>query len=747
MTVLPTAPGVYVQELPSGSRAITGVSTSLTAFVGPALRGPVDQPIRIASWSEFVTRFGGLWVDSTMSEVVRQYFLNGGAQALIVRVVNGDEMILQATEEAQAVGGFDHLVVTVSNVSGTTFDLEVAAAGADGEVLADADGAAYSFTVPVDLAGDPAATIDEGETHGIHLVRVVGNPLTGPPPERTWSSSGSATGAHVLTIGSQATATSATATLGVGLVLRATAAARALPGFDHLAASVTEGEVAGTFDLRVEAVDAGETTLEQAPPARRGRRRASTATAAYVVELKGLDVQGDYAAQIAGATTGTPTPIPLVEVVGPAPRAVPPVGEVDGSDAAGRAHLVVLASTSLRLKAASPGAWGDRLRALVTTDEADDGLLHLFLTEVDEAGTTVAEEVYYNVTTEETGQRYLGRLLELQSQLARLEGADPAVHPAGSPGPVAFTGGGDGGGPRVTEDVQGSPAARTGMHALVLADLFNLLCLPLAAWSTQNAGHQALWSAAAAFCEEHRAFLLVDPPEEWAVPDDATAGAGTFSPRSDNAALYFPSVRVPDPLRENRLIDFPPCGVVAGVMARTDAQRGVWKAPAGLDAALRGVPELTVRLTDAEQGQLNQLGINGLRSFPIYGRVVWGARTLNGADLLASQWKYVPVRRLALYLEESLFRGTQWAVFDPNDEGLWSQLRLSIGAFLHQLFRQGAFQGVSPEQAYFVKCDAETTTQSDIDRGVVNVLIGFAPLKPAEFVIIKLQQLAAQAGQ
>ena len=217
--------------------------------------------------------------------------------------------------------------------------------------------------------------------------------------------------------------------------------------------------MAGTFDLRVEAVDVGETTLKQAPPARRGRRRASTATAAYVVELKGLDVQGDYAAQIAGATTGTPTPIPLVEVVGPAPRAVPPVGEVDGSDAGG-AHLVVLASTSLRLKATSPGAWGDRLRALVTTDEADDGLLHLFLTEVDEAGATVAEEVYYNVTTEETGKRYLGRLLELQSQLARLEGADPAVHPAGSPGPVAFTGGGDGGGPRVTEDVQGSPAAR-----------------------------------------------------------------------------------------------------------------------------------------------------------------------------------------------------------------------------------------------------------------------------------------------
>jgi phage tail sheath protein FI len=204
---------------------------------------------------------------------------------------------------------------------------------------------------------------------------------------------------------------------------------------------------------------------------------------------------------------------------------------------------------------------------------------------------------------------------------------------------------------------------------------------------------------------------------------------------------------VPDPLQESRLADFPPCGVVAGVIARTDAQRGIWKAPAGIDAGLRGVPDLTQAVTDAEQGSLNQLGVNVLRGFPVYGRVLWGARTLNGADVQASQWKYVPVRRLALYLEESLLRGSRWAVFEPNGPQLWSQLRLSIGAFMHQLFRQGAFAGTSAQDAYLVKCDAETTQPGDIDRGIVNVLVGFAPLKPAEFVIIRLQQLAAQAGQ
>jgi phage tail sheath protein FI len=151
-----------------------------------------------------------------------------------------------------------------------------------------------------------------------------------------------------------------------------------------------------------------------------------------------------------------------------------------------------------------------------------------------------------------------------------------------------------------------------------------------------------------------------------------------------------------------------------------------------------------VSLTDAENGLLNPLGVNCLRAFPIIGSVVWGARTLRGADLLADEYKYVPVRRLALYIEESLFRGTQWVVFEPNDEPLWSQIRLNVGAFMQNLFRQGAFQGTTPSAAYFVKCDQETTTQNDINRGVVNVVVGFAPLKPAEFVIIKIQQMAGQ---
>ena len=199
-----------------------------------------------------------------------------------------------------------------------------------------------------------------------------------------------------------------------------------------------------------------------------------------------------------------------------------------------------------------------------------------------------------------------------------------------------------------------------------------------------------------------------------------------------------------DPVNDYRLDSFAASGTLAGIFARTDSDRGVWKAPAGIDAGILGIQSLEVALNDADNGQLNPLGINCLRVFPVTGHVVWGARTVRGADQLADEYKYVPVRRLALYLEESLFRGLKWVVFEPNDEPLWAQIRLNVGAFMQNLFRQGAFQGTTPREAYFVKCDKETTTQNDINLGIVNVVVGFAPLKPAEFVVIQIQQMAGQ---
>jgi phage tail sheath protein FI len=228
------------------------------------------------------------------------------------------------------------------------------------------------------------------------------------------------------------------------------------------------------------------------------------------------------------------------------------------------------------------------------------------------------------------------------------------------------------------------------------------------------------------------------------VPSMQTWMTMNDSLRNINSAVYFPRIRIPDPLNGGRLRDVGPSGTLAGLWAATDVARGVWKAPAGVDVQLINAPQLVYNLADRENGVLNPLGINCLRNFPVYGNLSWGARTLFGADVRASDWKYIPVRRLALFLEESLFRGTKWVVFEPNDEPLWAQIRLNVGSFMHDLFRQGAFQGQTPEQAYLVKCDSEINTQSEIDHGIVNILVGFAPLKPAEFVILQIQQLAGQ---
>ncbi len=304
-----------------------------------------------------------------------------------------------------------------------------------------------------------------------------------------------------------------------------------------------------------------------------------------------------------------------------------------------------------------------------------------------------------------------------------------------------------------TADLIGDPGSFTGIYALQKVDLFNLLSIPDATRANPSdpsaldttVDPNAIYSAAITLCDTMSAFLLIDaPPNVNTVSGAVDWKSGGLTVVDENGAAFFPRLRLPDPLNNYQLRTFAPSGVVAGLYARIDSTRGVWKAPAGTEATLTGVQSLVYKLSDAEQGALNPLGLNCFRTFPIYGSVLWGSRTLLGADAQASQWKYVPVRRLALFLEVSLYRGTQWVVFEPNDEPLWAQIRLNVGSFMQDMFRKGAFQGQTPADAYFVKCDSSTTTQNDIDQGIVNILVGFAPLKPAEFVIIQIQQMAGQ---
>jgi phage tail sheath protein FI len=421
------------------------------------------------------------------------------------------------------------------------------------------------------------------------------------------------------------------------------------------------------------------------------------------------------------------------------------------------------AQATLEVKAASEGLWGRNLEVSIRVDPTTPDVFDLLVRETKTFGArkqVVNSETHRNLSIATADPAYAVDVVNGASTLVVL--TDKGL--GAVPSPMDFqpldTGGGDGtafddSGKLVDKAgllaaLKGDGTAKSGMFALDRIEpfIFNIMCLPVATLLDPT-GMADIVGAASKYCQDKRAFLIVDIPKVVNKPGKSGSGMTQWiednaSLRSDYAAVYFPRLKVPDPKNDGRLRDVGPSGTVAGVYARTDATRGVWKAPAGTDATIRGVRELVVNLTDLENGGLNQLGVNVIRTFPIFGSVIWGARTLDGADQKASEWKYIPVRRTALYIEESLFQGLKWVVFEPNDEPLWAQIRLNAGVFMHGLFRQGAFQGTTPREAYFVKCDKETTTQADIDRGIVNILVGFAPLKPAEFVVIRIQQMAGQ---
>jgi phage tail sheath protein FI len=426
----------------------------------------------------------------------------------------------------------------------------------------------------------------------------------------------------------------------------------------------------------------------------------------------------------------------------------------------------------IELEAANPGSWAKNLFIKIEADDKevdpdlrreDKTISNLFVYESKVEGSPLLES-FRNISFKKSSSRYIAKVLKFGSTLLRIKfdvpnitdnesvdgsfesKTDPMEDSSGNPVDA------DGKDIEVDQIIGKSNPPKSGLHLLEDVDIFNLLCIPALKRneSDENDGDipklNKMYVEAFNICKEKRAFLIVDPLFRWKDRDKPKDDFNNLAPKEKNMALFFPQIEAIDRENENKPSFFPPCGVIAGVMARTDTERGVWKAPAGLDASLRGVVGLSVNLTDEENGDLNKLGINCLRTF-FGGPVVWGSRTLRGDDRFADEWKYIPVRRTALYIEESLYRGTQWVVFETNDETLWAQIRLNVGAFMQDIFVKGAFQGTDPKKAYFVKCDSETTTQTDIDRGIVNILVGFAPLKPAEFVVIKIQQMTqTEAG-
>jgi phage tail sheath protein FI len=280
--------------------------------------------------------------------------------------------------------------------------------------------------------------------------------------------------------------------------------------------------------------------------------------------------------------------------------------------------------------------------------------------------------------------------------------------------------------------------------------IFNLLAVP-------GISDPSVASEAVAFCERKRAFYIADTPSSASSGWDANsvvndlAGGSAPSPAlpvSINAAVYYPWLATTDPVTQQPELA-PPSGFVAGLCGQTDASQGVWQSPAGIGTALNGTTGVDTNglMTDPQQGVLNENAINAIRQFPSVGTVVFGARTTAGADANTAQqqWKYVAVRRTALFIEQTLYANLTWAVFQPNSDPLWNALTQTVNAFMLSLFRQGAFAGTTPSQSFIVQCDSTTTTPTDVANGVVNVLVAFAPLVPAEFVVVKIAQLAGQA--
>ena len=415
------------------------------------------------------------------------------------------------------------------------------------------------------------------------------------------------------------------------------------------------------------------------------------------------------------------------------------------------------AGGSLTLFASSPGVWGNSLRVSVTPQPSNPSRFSVLVQQViTSTGQTVTLESFVNMSVLPTDQSYVVTVINNDSSYVTftnpLSGA--VVAPTAAPAAatqVPFTGGADG---TVLNPMDGNfeaalfPPANPngGVHLLDRVTIFNLLCVPGETDAPKISQLQG-------YCVQKRAFMIVDSPQNTTIakmiqsgPVGSTPGSITDQSVAGNSALYFPWIQAPDPLASNRSRLFPPCGFVAGIYAATDGARGVWKAPAGIQAAFIGNSGLQFVMTDLENGGLNPQAVNCNREFKVYGDVVWGARTLAGNDQAGSQWKYVPIRRLALFLESSLYDGTQWVVFEPNDTTLWGQIRMNVGTFMQGLFLQGAFAGTTPAQAYFVKCDVENNPPSSVALGVVNILVGFAPLYPAEFVVIQIQQIVAQAS-
>lgn len=808
MPVPLTYPGVYVREEPSGVVSISAVPTSIALFMGMTERGPMRLPRTVLSFRAFETLFGSGATAGELADQVRQFFLNGGGQAIVMRMARAGTDVA-ASSDVENEFGVPTFRFTARDAGaiGNTIRFEVDYETSDPE-------STFNLTIYREVTGS-SGQIEQVETetfkdlsgndtdgrYVVSVLRDLSNLLTaqfiapGPALLRGGSIGG--------IVGDGAGAGAATADL-MGKILIAINATPSTVGRFDISVDgqpyVTVGlpnTVAVVADIQVainnalapigRSVTVDVFPLLAGPPHRRVLRIRSDALAGAPqssVRIRRAAGADDIAGPLqlgtenggfewSEASNRRPMPNGIVANLGAAalpdfasltPLLRAPRNSVTGmsvTDAAGviNAPIALVPGANEVYETVAGGDF--------TFDDARTAL-DAIVTALNTAFAGAPPPRRWRAVR--SGLRIVLRSLTATADfgpgtvLATILGGaynfnlEPYLDPATRANVQAYRLGYAALPAFVNASVAGQPGTTPVLADFDLAydvvrrevDIFNMLILPrnIGQLDTQRI---PLWGPASAFCKERRAVLLMDPPAEapsnWRLlPVDQVAAqvpATRVGVVRDHTALYWPMLRVVDPTTGlERTID--PAGSVAGVMARIDGSRGVWKAGAGLEASVLGIRGVQRRLSDGENGLVNPLAVNVIRAFPA-GTVVWGARTMDGFDNSGNtDYRYLPVRRTALLIEESLYRGLQFAIFEPNDERLWAQIRLAAGAFMNGLFRQGAFQGTRASDAYDVKCDEETTTQTDINLGVVNVIVRFAPLRPCEFVVLVIKQKAGQ---
>jgi hypothetical protein len=782
MPVQTSYPGVYVQEISSGVHPITGVSTSIAVFIGRAKKGPLNFPIQCLNLTDFNKIFSSDFAGGDLARSVKLFFLNGGTKCYVTRIANGAKASSITLQNEAKV---DVLTFTAKSPGtiGDTIRLNVTYNGLQPESTFNIE----IFRWETNNSGQPVKVESEiwqnlsmnpqdpkytplYINQNSSLVSVTDKFNPAPPAAPLvlsgFSQSGrslpktvadyklalqsalnqgtqfriSVNGASFINVDLSSLNLAVLATTALIVAQVQTIINSALPASTPVTVTNESGP-GTTFYIRITSASGDvfiqpAQTNDLAKALMLGTAQGGYEKSGFAVGRPApngaiilLDNPATFAAlaqtafdtiTIDGINTSLTgiNSLKTSSVVGALmyQDGVNPVPSITGNSDGVREKLAIIANAINNNPANTSWiaqVWGLRL-ALVSKDKADN--YQSVISTGGAGGTNIGGNFkintrYYSLGT--TGSSpFQDALLNVQGN----DGSAPLLSDYNNVFPI------------LDKEI----------------DLFNLLILPRDSQHTVSTT-TSLWGPASVFCQLRRAFLLMDSLDSWSSVQAATnPSTGVNSLRiglvKDHSAIFYPRVTI----NENGInVQIAPSGAVAGLMARIDSNRGVWKAPAGTEADIRGIVGLEYKFTDAENGVLNPHAINTLRIFPD-GIVNWGARTMDGDDDFGSEYKYIPVRRTALFIEESLYRGLKWVVFEPNDEPLWASIRLNVGAFMHGLFRQGAFQGKTKQDAYFVKCDSETTTQNDINLGIVNIWVGFAPLKPAEFVILTLQQMAGQ---